>query len=135
VRKEFAVAEKVKVTLSCKLLTMSEIQVFLSALQRVCEQQLSSAPFPPLYESGVRYLREPRGQENWQTCHETLKKQSGDCEDLAAWRAAELRVSGRDPGAVAIIKRVRPGLIHCLVRRGNGSLEDPSKVLGMRGKG
>lgn len=128
-------SDRTKVVLSCKLLSMREIQIFLFALQQVCETQLRASPLPPLYQSGVRYEREPRGQENWQTCHETLKRKAGDCEDLAAWRAAELRVTGADPAAVAIIKRIRPGLIHCLVRRGNGHLEDPSKILGMRGKG
>jgi hypothetical protein len=54
-----------------------------------------------------------------------------DCEDLAAWRAGELVVTGEDVQAKAIIKRVRPGLIHCLVLRGNGTLEDPSRLLGM----
>lgn len=127
--------DRTKVILTCKLLSLREIQIFLFALQRVCESQLSSQPFPPLYESGVRYQREPRGQENWQTCKETMRLRTGDCEDLAAWRAAELRVSGADTAALAVIMRVRPGLIHCLVRRGNGVLEDPSKRLGMRGKG
>jgi len=125
----------VRVRLSCRLVSMREIQLFLFALQKLCELQLRSQPLPPLYASGVRYQREPRGQEDWQSARETYKRRAGDCEDLAAWRAAELRVSGYDPRATAIIKRIRPGLIHCLVLRGNGMLEDPSKVLGMRGKG
>jgi hypothetical protein len=107
----------------------------LRGLQYASEAQLRARRLPPLYASGVRYVAEPMGQENWQTPLVTLKKKGGDCEDLAAWRAAELVVSGRDRGAVAVVIRIRPGLMHCVVRRGSGAIEDPSKLLGMRTRG
>lgn len=89
---------------------------------------------PSLYESGVRYERERRGAEDWQTLPDLLASKRGDCEDLSSARAAELQVSGEDPDAEAFATHVRPGLWHIRVRRGDGTIEDPSRVLGM-GKG
>lgn len=90
---------------------------------------------PRLYESGVRYRREVAGAEQWLTLPLLLQVGAGDCEDLAAARAAELIESGEDPGAAAVVRRVRAGLWHAVVRRGTGEIEDPSKALGMNGAG
>lgn len=123
--------EKTRLTLTIAISSLSAVQVFLTALQLVDQDQLRSGRYPALYRSGVRYQREPRGREDWQTVSRAYRAKVADCEDLAAWRAAELVVTGEDSGARAVIKRVRPGLIHCLVMRGNGSMEDPSRLLGM----
>lgn len=90
---------------------------------------------PPLYASGVRYRREPKGQERWQSAPWLYEHGSGDCEDLSMARAAELRASGLVL-ARAIPKppqaRVGGGkLYHIIVDRGDGSTEDPSRKLGM----
>lgn len=57
-----------------------------------------------------------------------------NCEDLATWRAAELQRQGID--AVAFWKEqiLEDGqtLYHILVRWPNGTIEDPSRLLGMR---
>lgn len=127
--------DKARLTLKIAISSLGAVQRFLTALQLVDQDQLTSGRYPSLYRSGVRYQREPRGQEDWQTVSRTFRLKYGDCEDLAAWRAAELVVTGEDTGARAVIKRVRPGLIHCLVQRGSGAMEDPSRVLGMRGAG
>jgi hypothetical protein len=86
--------------------------------------------FPSLYESGVRYERE-HGTERWLTPSSVLACGVGDCEDLAAWRAAECRVSGEDPYAVARVMRSGPRTWHAVVQHGDGTYEDPSRVLGM----
>lgn len=123
--------DRTRLTLTIALGSLTSVQVFLNALQLVDQGQLRSARYPSLYASGVRYQREPAGEEDWQTVSVTYRRKTGDCEDLAAWRAAELVVSGEDTKARAVLKRIRPGLIHCIVRRGNGQYEDPSKLLGM----
>jgi transglutaminase-like putative cysteine protease len=84
---------------------------------------------PPIYTAGVRYIRRDPG-ERWQTPTETMRRGGGDCEDLATWRAAELRARG-EPARV-IVYRSAPGVLHAVVRRGDGSIEDPSRRLGMR---
>lgn len=105
----------------------------LFGLQKASEEQLRENRLPELYRSGVRYRAEPPGSERWQLPMETLWRKHGDCEDLAAWRAAELVVSGQDVRARAVLRRIRPGLMHCLVLRGDGTIEDPSRLLGMKG--
>lgn len=95
------------------------------------EEELRERAYPPLYQAGVRYKRE-RGT-HWAMPDEVIARGGGDCEDLAAWRIAELRHTGQDPDATFVIRSSgRPHLWHIAVRRGDGSLEDPSAVLGMR---
>ncbi len=106
---------------------------------------------PPLYASGVYYAEEPPGREDWLDCLAVLRQGFADCEDLAAYRAAELRVHGIAAEAVLkwqwiprdiMIAQGYPAdklpsrgvwLVHCLVRFPDGSIEDPSKILGMGG--
>jgi hypothetical protein len=89
-------------------------------------------PVPILYRSGVVYRREAPGEEVWESAADVLgvmSDRAGDCEDLAAWRAAELRVFGGDPDAFVKIIRTRRGSFHAVVQRGDGVIEDPSRVL------
>ena len=81
-----------------------------------------------------RYRREPPHADHWQTIRDLARSRAGDCEDLAAARCAELWQAG-DRRARCVIKLVRPGLMHVVVRRGDGRLEDPSRSLGMQGDG
>ena len=92
---------------------------------------------PPLYSAGVVYKREPqcrRESGEIRICEEFLtarcvyERHAGDCDDLGAWRAAELRLQGEDAKAYA--RRSAAGW-HVVVRRGDGSTEDPSAILGM----
>lgn len=95
---------------------------------------------PKLYEAGVRYKREPPGREDFKAVPAILRDGHADCEDLAAWRVAELLESGEN--ARVVIKkweiptgRDRPFYqYHILCRRADGRLEDPSAILGMKGK-
>jgi hypothetical protein len=89
---------------------------------------------PWLYESGVHYEEEPPGRDEWQDIPETIKRGEGDCEDLACWRLAELRVRSLED-ARPFVKRAVYGprtVYHVAVRRSDGRIEDPSRVLGMR---
>ena len=90
---------------------------------------------PTLYESGVRYLEEPPGRDDWQDIPETLTRGDGDCEDLACWRLAELRVRWFEdarPFVKCTVSTPRHVVYHVQVRRSDGRIEDPSRVLGMR---
>lgn len=108
----------------------------LAALDRV---YLRSHPdTPELYEAGVRYLRdaEDRDQgrpraELWLTVPDVLRVGGADCKCLAAWRVAELRELGED--ARHHIVRMGPHVWHIQVRRADGTIEDPSRELGMKG--
>ena len=103
----------------------------LQALTALNKRFLSER-WTPLYKSGVRYQREAKGQEEWATVPLVLRRQYGDCEDLAAWRAAELQLRGTDARAIALERPRRKGrLYHVVVQHPDGRLEDPSRTLGM----
>jgi len=91
------------------------------------------ALIPPLYGGRIRYLREPVDKEEWQTPLITAQLGTGDCEDLAAYRIAELHVQG-ETEAKARVLRISPVLRHVVVARASGHIEDPSAKLGMSGK-
>jgi hypothetical protein len=109
----------------------------LDTLTRWNAELMRVQPVPPLYQSGARYQRENYTglhPEDWRDCLQVIRSGGGDCEDLAAYRAAELRVSGDQNAKCMFIERARPDggrLFHIVVQRGDGSLEDPSRVLGM----
>lgn len=91
-------------------------------------------PFPLLYEAGVKYVREPPGSEVWMIARGIQAARGGDCEDLCAgWRVPELWMLG-ETKARPYVRRVNPQLRHILVERADGSIEDPSLVLGMHDK-
>ena len=107
----------------------------LHVLQAISELQLSRAQMagkePRLYESGIRYQREPHGREWWQTAIDNLMEGEGDCEDLASHRAAELNVYEGEPARTIAIRTGRRAF-HAVVLRGDGeTIEDPSLALGM----
>ena len=86
---------------------------------------------PPLYRSGVKYGTER--EESFKSPKLVAARGWGDCAHLVLWRVAELRNRGvaaridvwiQDLGA----RRV----FHVRVRLPDGSIEDPSVVLGMK---
>lgn len=86
---------------------------------------------PYLYDTDITYRREKRGQEWWETADDivgVVNKRSGDCEDLAAYHAAWLRVFEGEIARVAI-KRTARGTFHAVVEREDGTIDDPSRVL------
>jgi len=64
---------------------------------------------------------------------EVMRHRFGDCEDLSAWRVAELRLGG--VRAIPWVVQSGNRLYHVQVRYPDGTIEDPSRRLGMRGKG
>lgn len=117
-------------------LTAPTLTAALAGLTAYNAEWLRAHPSAPaLYASGVRYEREAKGRESWQTLPDLLASGRGDCEDLACARAGELQATGEDPDAYAEARHVRAGLWHIVVVRGDGTTEDPSRALGMGTKG
>jgi hypothetical protein len=86
---------------------------------------------PELYESGIVYRPEPQGEEWWESAADLLRvthAQHGDCEDVAAYRTAELRFYDNEPARLRVIRTPR-GSFHCVVERADGTIEDPSAIL------
>ena len=114
------------------------LALLLEALTQANELFLAAHPnTPPLYQSGVRYMQEPPGAEEWNTIPVCLDEwqhgRGSDCEDLACWRVAELRRAGI-PATPSFFFRRRGELsiYHIIVRLPDGTREDPSSLLGMR---
>ena len=83
----------------------AEVQKALLALYRVNVALLEEWPdhWPRLYDSGVRWQleRDPRSQggEDWHPLNELYDgRETADCEDIAAARAAERRGRAEGPG-------------------------------------
>ena len=90
-------------------------------------------------EAGIIRYRRADPDEEWQLWGDTLERGGGDCEDLAAAVAAELRVDGPPagwaarrtaPGARPVVYRARPGLLHVVTLAPWGVI-DPSRLAGM----
>jgi hypothetical protein len=100
---------------------------------------------PPIDPGGLRVMsisREAAQAPCWdiQTADHRVYLPEHDvtvsnCDDLAPWRCAELREAG-EPAKIRVQwkRDARTGqkLFHILVRRADGSIEDPSLKLGMR---
>lgn len=86
--------------------------------------------FVPVYQSGAKYALHPH--DYFRHCHDVDREDWGDCEDLSTYRAAELRVSGEDPAARVVTYKTGRHQYHAVVMRGDGFIEDPSVILGMK---
>lgn len=111
--------------------TEAEIGAALWGMLAINER-LIRPDWPSVYGIGTHYQREQPGVEKWVTAsymraHPT---EGFDCEDLASYQAAWLRVTGQDPGARIALRRSSVGW-HVVVARSNGTIEDPSARLGM----
>lgn len=117
------------------------IKILLWSLINLNIEYLKMNPNTPgLYQSGVRYIREKEGEEIWPTIGECIKMGGGDCEDLACWRVAELRVKkgiNARPAwrhrKVRMPSGIEGTMYHILVWRPDIGFEDPSRDLGMNG--
>jgi hypothetical protein len=120
----------------------------LQALVQINLAYLAHTRAPPLYRSGVIYrfqchpdVANTGGQcppDAWQDIPRTLELGAGSCNDLAAWRVAELVNSRSDPHAGIYVRaKEAPGfgtIYHVIVKRNGGQFfEDPARILGMPG--
>lgn len=107
----------------------------LESVTRSNTPMIRSGKIPPaakVIKSGlVEWRPEPPGDEHFDLPSTMLKRGWGDCDDLAPYHAASLRASGADPGARAVVRKSGPQRWHAVVKRSDGSIEDPSKAAGM----
>ena len=126
------------------------IKPLLESLVTINQIYLSTHKVAPLYELAragkVVYRNEPddlnrlvtkghnRKVEDFAAIPAVLERGWADCDDLAPWLCAELRMSGEKAGIRVQWRRLPSGsrLYHIVVRRGDGTVEDPSFMLGMR---
>lgn len=107
------------------------LRIFVRALTAYNQMWLAKHPdTPDLYASGVRYATQPVGMERFKTIPGVLEAGNGDCDQLACWRAAELRVRHKVQALPEVI-RISEGLWHVFVVMPDGTAEDVSAHLGM----
>jgi hypothetical protein len=109
----------------------------LEGVTRLNERLIDEGAVPTFRESvnHVRWKPEPPGGEHFDHAAIVNDRGWGDCDDLAPWHAASLRVTGEDPGARAVARRSGPKRWHCEVKRSDGTIEDPSREAGMPAPG
>ena len=112
------------------------LHTLLGALVAVNRVLLRTVPgIPSIYSSGVRYVRDTPGTEDWCDVLQVLAQGYADCKSFAAWRVAELRENGIAARCEVTRPRMLPRgqlLYHIRVRWPDGTIEDPSIALGMR---
>lgn len=109
------------------------LEGFLEGMTSLNTGIIRAEGLPSVYEV-ARYRREPRGREQWYHASKVAEQGFGDCEDLAAYRAAELRVFEGEPARV-VVQRTGQKTLHAVVERADGTIEDVARALGMRGRG
>jgi len=127
----------------------SLLETWFEAMTRTNMVWLALHPkIPNLYKTGVRYKRDPEKNgmgitELWLDAPAILRRGYDDCEGLASYLAAEMRVrknpsvgGKRRPFACVRLKTTRyPGLLHAIVfDPQTREVFDPSKALGMGSK-
>jgi hypothetical protein len=111
---------------------VQHLNVLVRALCALNVLYLRSHPNAPLMkDSGVVYKTQPRGCERFKTVPAVLAAGSGDCDQLAPWLAAEIRVK-TGVKAMPEVKQMGPSLWHVFVRMPDGKAIDVSARLGMR---
>lgn len=123
-----------RLTMTIPTVSRAGVRHALEALVRRNQDLLRETRVPPLYAARVAYRPEPQGLEDWDALDIVWPRGYGDCEDLAGWRAAELRENGEHARADCYVSRVSPEgrrVWHCIVVREDGTIEDPSIQLGM----
>mgnify|MGYP001566199856 CR=1 FL=1 len=103
-------------------------EAYLTGLTAANRQIMGYASLPPLYSTKVAWSLGDVG--TLPLAHTVLRRGRAACGPLAAYRAAELQRHGENARAVVVPSPSGiAGRWHAVVRRGNGSIEDPSRIL------
>lgn len=110
------------------------IKPILEALVMVDQIFLRTHRVAHPYSGCLRYRPEPDdGVEEFASAPVVYKRGWGDCDDLAPLLCAWYRNRGEKAKIRVQWKRTSKGkLYHILVRREDGTIEDPSRILGMK---
>jgi hypothetical protein len=129
----------------CGSIVQSEI-ILMDLLWLLVRRNLSvmrCQPLPLLYQAGVKYKPEGR-VEKFQYALAVIRDGGADCEDLAAWRVAEVmhyggfagfRIDRFEPSPLNPEKTYHIRVQHLIPTASgwaHGPVEDPSEILGMR---
>jgi hypothetical protein len=114
--------------------TKPVLDAALESVTRLNESLLKDGSVPTAeraIKNGAIWKPEPYEDEHFDHAGIVVKRGWGDCDDWAPYHAASLRHTGKDPGAVAVVRRSGPRRWHAIVNRSNGTVDDPSIWAGM----
>lgn len=115
--------------------TKAVLDAALEAMTRAHEPLVARGVVPTaaraIKAGAVRWRPEPPGDEHFDLASSQLERGWGDCDDLGPWHAGSLRATGKDPEARAEVRKSGPKRWHVVVRRHDGTVEDPSVAAGM----
>lgn len=108
----------------------------LEATTAANQAMLASGDAEPISEAikhgAVKWKPEPfKDGEHFDLSSTVTNRGWGDCDDLAPALAAELRESGIDPEARAVVKKSGPKRWHAVTELSSGRILDPSAMAGM----
>ena len=125
-------------------------RLYDSGVEYALPEQMTKNPDPEKLERVVTYLKEAMGVDEetieivlsvlggcevFRDVEAILKKKRVDCDNLAAYRSAELRLGGVEAVPYIVWRETPKGTTyHALVRWPDGTSEDPSLILGMGGE-
>lgn len=116
------------------------IDPVLEAVTRLNESMILAGQTPTataLVKAGAVWRPENMGDEHFDHGATIASRGWGDCDDWAPLKAAEMRATGEDPGAIARVVPSGPNTYHAIVQRSDGTdlrgRDDVSVQAGMRG--
>ncbi len=126
---------RIRVSVPEEHVSAAVINPILEGVTRLNEQMIRSGESPTataLVSAGAKWKPEPPGDECFDRGDTIAARGWGDCDDWAPLAAAEERITGRDPGARAIVIPSGPSTYHAVVQRSDGTIRDPSIEAGMK---
>lgn len=126
---------RIRVGVPDEHVTPEVVEPVLEAVTRLNEHMIRTGQSPTSHEAlaaGAIWRPENLGDEHFDHGGTIASRGWGDCDDWAPLHAATLRASGKDPGAKTIMVPSGPNTFHAIVKRSDGSIEDPSVAAGMK---
>ena len=127
---------RIQIAVPEKHVSKPVLDAALEAVTRLNEQMIRAGDSPTsmqLLEDGAIWKPEPPGQEHFDHGAKIAARGDGDCDDWAPLHAATLRVTGKDPGAIAEVRKSGPKRWHATTTLSDGREDDPSLKAGMPG--
>jgi hypothetical protein len=128
-------AMRIRVGVPDEHVTPEVVEPVLEAVTRLNEHMIRTGQSPTSHEAlakGAIWRPENMGDEHFDHGGTIASRGWGDCDDWAPLHAATLRANGTDPGAKTIMVPSGPNTYHAIVKRSDGSIEDPSVAAGMK---
>jgi hypothetical protein len=124
---------RIRLAIPDRLLTPAALEAALEATTLANAEAIRRGEVPHIEDAirrGVRWRPEPFVDgEHFDLAHQVMRRNWGDCDDLAPWLSASLREQGED-ARTRVVKTGRDRW-HAVTELSDGRILDPSKWAGM----